>query len=118
MERSPIILTSIIRDPPPHICIALPPVLIFPILEILQTALPILAITPKSLFGGLQGFATDLGVNYQWKDEDKKYKINAGMSIRNIGSMTFSDNNNTSNSYTLVIPAPTFTNPGLEFNSI
>lgn len=68
----------------------------------------------KSLFGGLHGFATDLGVNYQWKDGDKKYKINAGMALRNIGSMTFTDNNNTSNSYTLDIPSPTLGNPGLD----
>ena len=58
----------------------------------------------SSLFGGLHGFATDLGVNYRWKDtEDKKYKINAGVAFRNIGSMTFSDNNNSSNSYRLDI---------------
>jgi hypothetical protein len=59
----------------------------------------------SKVFGGLQGFATDLGFNYQWKDpkNPKKYKINAGMSIRNIGSMTFSDDNNTSNSYELKI---------------
>lgn len=57
----------------------------------------------SSLFGGLHGFATDLGVNYQWKDpsDPKKYKINAGMSFKNIGSMTFSDSDNSSDSYAL-----------------
>ena len=70
----------------------------------------------KSVFGGLNGFATDLGVNYQWKDGDtKKYKINAGMSIRNIGSMTFSDDNNASTSYVLSIPNQSIANgPGLD----
>lgn len=57
----------------------------------------------SSLFGSMNGFATDLGVNYQWKDPNdaKKYKINAGISLRNIGSMTFSDSDNSSDSYVL-----------------
>ena len=58
----------------------------------------------NSVFGKLGGVGTDLGINYQMKDGDKKYKINAGMSIRNIGSLTFKDSNNSSNSYTLDIP--------------
>ena len=58
----------------------------------------------SSVFGSLNGIATDIGANYQWKDGDKKYKINAGMAIRNIGSMTFKDSNNSSNSYNLNIP--------------
>jgi hypothetical protein len=62
----------------------------------------------SSVFGSLNGIATDLGVNYQWKEDDKKYKINAGMAIRNMGSLTFKDSNNSSNSYNLNIPT---TNP-------
>ena len=62
----------------------------------------------KSIFGGLNGFAGDLGVSYQWKDEKSKYKIKAGASIRNIGSMTFKDDNNYNTNYTLNIPV---TNP-------
>jgi hypothetical protein len=58
----------------------------------------------SSVFGKLGGVGTDLGINYQMRDGDKKYKINAGMSIRNIGSMTFKDANNSSNSYSLDIP--------------
>ena len=58
----------------------------------------------SSVFGNLGGVGTDLGVNYQLKDGDKKYKINAGMSIRNIGNLRFKDSNNSSNSYTLNIP--------------
>ncbi len=57
----------------------------------------------KSIFGGLNGFAGDLGVNYQWK-KGKDYKLNAGLAIRNIGSMTFKDNNNASTNYILDIP--------------
>ena len=57
----------------------------------------------SSVFGKLNGIATDIGVNYQWKDGDKKYKINAGMAIRNIGSLNFKDSNNASNSYILNI---------------
>jgi hypothetical protein len=65
-----------------------------------------------SVFGGLNGFATDFGVNYQWKDENgvdntkgnkNKYKLNAGFAIRNMGSMTFKDENNNSTNYKLEI---------------
>jgi hypothetical protein len=70
----------------------------------------------KSIFGSLNGVATDIGVNYQWKDTDKKYKINAGVSVRNIGSMTFKDDNNYSTNYVLDIQ-PTLQNPnGLNLN--
>lgn len=58
----------------------------------------------SSVFGNLNGIGTDIGVNYQMKDGDNKYKINAGMSIRNIGNLTFTDSNNSSNSYILNIP--------------
>ncbi|TDP60692.1 hypothetical protein [Flavobacterium dankookense] len=58
----------------------------------------------KSIFGGLNGFSGDVGANYQWLGDDKKYKLNAGLSIRNIGSMTFKDNNNASTNYSLNIP--------------
>jgi hypothetical protein len=62
----------------------------------------------KSVFGGLNGVATDIGFNYQWKDSKDKYKIKAGASVRNLGSMTFKDSNNFNTNYTLNIPA---TNP-------
>lgn len=57
--------------------------------------------------GGLNGFSTDIGVNYQWLDpaDDKSYKINAGLSVKNLGSMTFKDNNNVTNNYHLDVPA-------------
>lgn len=53
----------------------------------------------ESLFGGLNGFSGDIGVNYQWKNADG-YKLNAGLAIRNMGSMTFKDDNNASKNYT------------------
>ena len=62
----------------------------------------------KSIFGGLNGFAGDIGVTYEWKDGNSNYKIKAGASIRNIGTMTFKDNNNYNTTYTLNIPT---TNP-------
>ena len=70
----------------------------------------------KSLIGGLNGLATDIGVNYQWKDKDNdginnKYKLNAGLSFRNMGSMTFKNDNNSSTNYNLEIPRPTLLNP-------
>ncbi|MHA3789315.1 hypothetical protein ACX0HA_13985 [Flavobacterium hauense] len=63
--------------------------------------------------GGLNGFSTDLGVNYRWKDinsDDDGYKLNFGVSVRNIGKMTFKDDNNVSNNYTLAMQ------PGDELN--
>lgn len=58
----------------------------------------------KSIFGGLNGVATDIGVTYQWKDGKSKYKIKGGMAIKNFGNMTFKDENNYSTNYTLNIP--------------
>ncbi|MDI9257261.1 hypothetical protein [Flavobacterium sedimenticola] len=57
----------------------------------------------KSIFGGLNGFSGDIGINYRWKS-GKEYKVNAGLAIRNIGSMTFKDDNNASTNYILNIP--------------
>lgn len=58
----------------------------------------------KALFGGLNGFATDFGADYQLLNEDKTYKLKVGASVRNIGSMTFKGDNNVSQNYTLNIP--------------
>ena len=58
----------------------------------------------KSVFGGLNGFSGDIGVNYQLKAVSG-YKLNFGLSIRNIGSMTYKDNNNYNTTYTLNIPS-------------
>ncbi len=65
--------------------------------------------------GGLNGFATDIGVNYQWKDMESindGYKLNTGLAIRNLGSMTFKDNNNVSRNYELEVGA----NESLDLN--
>lgn len=58
----------------------------------------------ESLFGNLNGFAVDLGVNYQLKDQTEGYRINAGVSFKNMGSMTFKSGNNSSTNYELNIP--------------
>lgn len=52
---------------------------------------------------GINGFATDIAVNYRWKDENDadSYRLNAGLSIKNIGSMTFKSDNNLSKNYAL-----------------
>lgn len=68
----------------------------------------------KLFAGGLNGFAFDLGANYQWKqkvvveensteNQNTDYKLNLGLSIRNIGSMKFKSSDNVSNNYTLDI---------------
>ncbi len=56
--------------------------------------------------GGLNGFSTDIGVSYQWKKvaDSTRYKLNAGLSVRNLGSMTFKDDNNESTNYSLDVP--------------
>ncbi len=78
----------------------------------------------KSVFGGLNGFATDFGINFQIKDKPEenlkknlnKYKLNTGLAIKNIGSMTYKDDNNYYTNYTLNIQ-PTIANPlGLNLN--
>jgi hypothetical protein len=59
----------------------------------------------NSIFGGLNGQAFDIGVNYQLKKKGKdKYLLNFGASVRNIGSMKFTNNNNRSTTYTLNVP--------------
>ena len=52
---------------------------------------------------GINGFAADLGVNYRWKDvnDENSYRINAGFSVKNIGSMTFKSDNNLNKNYNL-----------------
>jgi hypothetical protein len=52
---------------------------------------------------GINGFALDLGANYIWKDESnpESYKLKAGFSIRNLGSMTFKSDSNLSQNYIL-----------------
>ncbi len=55
----------------------------------------------SSVFGGLNGMATDIGVNYQLKDGKTNHKIKLGLAIRNMGSMTFNNSNNQSTNYTL-----------------
>lgn len=59
----------------------------------------------ESVFGGLNGIGADFGANFLIKDADpdKGYKFNSGLSVRNIGSMTFKDDNNSSTNYSLVI---------------
>ena len=65
--------------------------------------------------GGLNGYGIDFGFNYQLKEKVQEstdggdytvdgYKLNAGLSFRNMGSMTFKDNNNHSSNYALNIP--------------
>ena len=82
--------------------------------------------------GGLNGFSTDIGINYRWKDtgmpvaddvmttemgvnnktwkytDPRNYKLNAGLAIRNMGSMTFKDDNNESVNYELDVPTGQF----------
>ncbi|HEX9979075.1 MAG TPA: hypothetical protein VGB50_00760 [Flavobacterium sp.] len=58
----------------------------------------------KSLYGKLNGLAVDLGVNYRLKDmSGTGYRVNAGLSVRNIGGMTFRSSNNSSTNYVLSI---------------
>jgi hypothetical protein len=58
----------------------------------------------KSLFGNINGMATDIGFDYQLKGTGKSYKLKIGASLKNMGSMTFKSDNNYSTNYTLSIP--------------
>lgn len=54
--------------------------------------------------GGLNGSAVDIGLNYQLKTSNSdNYRINAGVALRNLGSMKFKDNNNVSRNYSLQV---------------
>lgn len=57
----------------------------------------------KSIFGNLKGMATDIGIDYQLKDGDNSYKLKIGAAIKNMGSMTFSGDDNVSRNYKLEI---------------
>ncbi|PWA03870.1 DUF5723 family protein [Flavobacterium psychrotolerans] len=57
----------------------------------------------KSIFGNLKGMATDVGIDYQLKDGNNSYKLKVGAAIKNMGSMTFSGDNNVSRNYKLEI---------------
>ena len=57
----------------------------------------------NSLFGNLQGVATDIGVDYQLLGSNNNYKVKIGASIKNIGSMTFKSSSNYSTNYSLSI---------------
>ena len=73
----------------------------------------------SSIFGGLNGYAVDLGVNYQLKgDANSKnnYKVNFGMALRNMGSMTFKDDSNVNTNYNLKIQSTLADPLGLNLN--
>lgn len=55
------------------------------------------------LFGKFNGVAADFGLNYLLKDDKDSYKLKTGLSVRNIGEMTFNESNNSTSSYELLI---------------
>jgi hypothetical protein len=57
----------------------------------------------KSLYGGLNGFAGDVGVDYQFKPDGKSYRLKIGAAIKNFGSMTYKANNSQAIDYNLSI---------------
>jgi hypothetical protein len=57
----------------------------------------------SSLFGNLNGMATDIGVDYQIKGSGDAYKFKFGAALVNIGSMTFKSEDNSSKNYKLKI---------------
>ncbi len=58
----------------------------------------------KIFKGGVNGFATDIGVTYQLKPtENNDYKLKLGASIKNMGSMKFKEDNNVNTQYNLDI---------------
>lgn len=57
----------------------------------------------KSFFGNLKGVASDFGFDYQYKGDSNNYKFKIGAAIKNIGSLTFKDENNSSKYFALDI---------------
>ena len=57
----------------------------------------------KSVFGNLQGLATDIGVDYQLLGSGNNYKLKIGAALKNIGSMTFKSSDNYATNYELTI---------------
>ena len=57
----------------------------------------------RSVFGDLNGLATDIGINYILKDNDKSYKLKIGAAIKNLGSMTYKGDDNVSKNFNLEI---------------
>jgi hypothetical protein len=53
----------------------------------------------------LGGYAIDLGANYQWKDEEEDYKLNAGIALRNLGQMTYNFDSTYTTNYQLNVPS-------------
>jgi hypothetical protein len=59
---------------------------------------------------GINGYAIDLGINFKIKEDNnlKNYRFNSGLSIKNIGAMTFKAENTISNNYNLNITKSQF----------
>jgi hypothetical protein len=57
----------------------------------------------KSVFGNLNGLATDVGFDYQLKTSANGYKLKIGAALKNMGTMTFKSNENYSKDYKLEI---------------
>ena len=70
----------------------------------------------KSLFGNLNGVATDIGIDYQLKNDDDSYRLKAGASVVNIGKMTFKSEDNHSTNYEFEIPDYALPTDGLNLN--
>lgn len=72
----------------------------------------------RSLFGSMNGYGADIGFTYRWRTtkEPNDHRLHTGVSIRNIGSMTFANANNASTNYILNIPQATPLQPGLNLS--
>jgi hypothetical protein len=57
----------------------------------------------KSLYGALNGFSGDVGVDYQFKPDGKDYRLKLGAALKNYGSMTYKASNNESMDYNLSV---------------
>ena len=71
----------------------------------------------QSVFGKLNGIAADFGLNYRLKDKDN-YKLNTGISLKNIGGMTFKDSGNSSTNYNLNIQSTLADPKGFDLNLV
>lgn len=66
----------------------------------------------SAIWGEFGGVSLDFGLTYQYLNDKKVPLFQAGMSIKNVGSLTYQAKKISSVDYSVTIPAPTAAKPG------
>jgi hypothetical protein len=72
----------------------------------------------SAIWGEFGGAAVDLGLTYQYINDKKIPVIHAGMSVKNLGSLSYQAKKINVVDYNVNIPAPTATKPGFNLFSL